>query len=352
MFIVSVGTALPPNQYEQGRLTAAFIKNWAQKHHNASRVERFHAAVQVGTRHLALPMEAYQDLGFGAANTAFIEVGTSLGAQAVSDALNTACLCASDVDAVFFTTVTGIATPSIDARLCNQLGFRPDIRRTPMFGLGCVAGAAGMARMDDYLRAHPGQVAILVSVELCSLTLQRGDLGIANLIASGLFADGAACVVGVGQDHPMASPTAHPRVVASKSRLYPDTERVMGWDITDTGLQIVLSASVPDVVRKHLRDDVDEFLASQELSVDDIHSWVCHPGGPKVLEAFQDCLEIEKSALQVTWDSLEQVGNLSSASVLFVLRDTMQEHRPAPGSLGMMIAMGPGFCSEMVLLRW
>jgi alkylresorcinol/alkylpyrone synthase len=254
------------------------------------------------------------------------------------------------VDIIFTTTVTGIATPSLDARLCNRLGFRSDIKRVPMFGLGCVAGAAGISRLHDYLEAHPGQVGLLLSVELCSLTIQRTDASIANLIATGLFGDGAAAVLAVGakRDAQIAGPT----VRQTRSRLYPDTERVMGWDITDTGMQIVLAASVPALVSKHIRSDVDGFLDSQGLSRADIRSWVCHPGGPRVLEAMQDALQIDAEDLGLTWESLDSVGNLSSASVLFVLRDTIAKRPPPAGSPGLMLAMGPGFCSELVLLDW
>jgi len=246
--------------------------------------------------------------------------------------------------------VTGIATPSLDARLCNRLGFRTDIKRVPMFGLGCVAGAAGLSRVNDYLLGHPDQVAVLLSVELCSLTMQRTDASIANLIATGLFGDGAAAVVALGNNR---METAHgPSVRQTTSRFYPNTERVMGWDITDTGMQIVLAASVPAMVKKHIRNDVDAFLEHCGLRHLDILSWVCHPGGPKVLEAMQDALDIQRSDLSVTWDSLDTVGNLSSASVLFVLKDTMEHHRPPAESVGLMLAMGPGFCSELVLLDW
>lgn len=350
MRIVSVGCALPQHRYDQTALIGAMSELWAQKHHNTRRIEQLHSAVRVGERHLALPMERYTDLSFSQANQAFIEVGVQLGEQAIVAALQQAGLQAQDVDIIFSTTVTGIATPSLDARLCNRLGFRTDIKRVPMFGLGCVAGAAGISRVADYLRGHPGQVALLLSVELCSLTMQRTDGSIANLIATGLFGDGAAAVVAVGADHGV--PAAGPSVRSSMSRFYPDTERVMGWDITDTGMQIVLAASVPDIVLGHIQQDVDGFLAQHQLSRSDISSWVCHPGGPKVLEAMQTALEIDQDALQLTWDSLDRVGNLSSASVLFVLADTLAERRPAPGSTGIMLAMGPGFCSELVLLDW
>jgi len=269
MHLVSVGRALPPNRYSQEELLDAFTAYWTRTHHNPRRVAQLHRAVQVGGRNLALPMEAYPELTFAGANRAFVEVGTDIGAAAVREALEGAGLAPSDVDALFFATVTGIATPSIDARLVNRLGLRPDVKRTPIFGLGCVAGAAGVARMFDYLRAWPDQIAVLLSVELCSLTLQRTDLSIPNLIATGLFGDGAAAVVGVGETRAERSAAA-PRVVATRSRFYPDTEGVMGWEVGEGGLRIVLSAEVPEMVIRHLGADVDGFLRDHGLTRGDI----------------------------------------------------------------------------------
>ena len=195
-------------------------------------------------------------------------------------------------------------------------------------------------------------MGVLLSVELCSLTMQRGDFSVANLIASGLFGDGAAAMVGVGDKRADAIGIDGPRVVATQSRFYPDTERVMGWDVGDTGFQIVLDASVPDVVKANIRQDVDRFLSQHELGRADINTWIAHPGGPKVLTAFEDSLQLPPDALKHTWTSLEAVGNLSSSSVLFVLRDTLAAETPPSGAHGLMMAMGPGFCSEFVLLRW
>jgi alkylresorcinol/alkylpyrone synthase len=256
------------------------------------------------------------------------------------------------VDHLFFVSVTGIATPSIDALLVNRLGLRADLKRTPIFGLGCVGGAAGVARAADYLRAFPDQVAVLLSVELCSLTLQREDFSIANLIASGLFGDGAAAVVMVGPEHPTGIGAAGPEVVATRSIFYPDTQDVMGWKIGSDGFRVVLSADVPSVVRAHVRENVDAFLSDCGLALDDISSWVAHPGGPRVLEAFAEALELPQEAVARTWESLAELGNLSSASVLMVLRDVMGNGRPPEGDWGLMVGMGPGFCSELVLLRW
>ncbi len=347
--IAAVGKALPPHYYDQDVLLEALRERWSDRHYNLARLERLHRNVLVGGRHLALPIEQYAALTtWGKANDAWIRVAQEVGEEAVREGLALAGLAPADVDALFFVTVTGVATPSIDARLVNRLKLPARIKRLPIFGLGCVAGAAGIARAADYVRAYPDQVAVLLSVELCSLTLQPEDLSIPNLIASGLFGDGAAAVVVVGEERPAAGP----RIVATRSVFYPDSERVMGWDISESGFQIVLSADVPQVVRDHLREDVDSFLADHGLRRSDVASWVCHPGGPKVLEAMEEALELPPGALDVTWRSLREVGNLSSTSVLLVLRDTLDGHRPPPGSWGLLFAMGPGFCSELVLLGW
>jgi len=347
--IASVGSSLPPHFYDQATLLAALRRRWADKMFNLERLDRLHANVLVGGRHLALPIEEYDGLTtWGKANDAWIRVAQQVGGEAILAALGKAGLAVADVDALIFVTVTGVATPSIDARLINRLGLSPRIKRLPIFGLGCVAGAAGISRAADYVRAFPDQVAVLLSVELCSLTLQEEDLSIPNLIASGLFGDGAAAVVVVGDERPAKGP----RIAATRSIFYPDSEAVMGWDISETGFKIVLSADVPKVVHDFLRRDVDAFLADCGLSRSAISSWVCHPGGPKILEAMAETLELPAGALDVTWRSLQEVGNLSSTSVLLVLEETMASHRPPAGSYGMLLAMGPGFCSELVLLEW
>ena len=351
MKVAAVGAAFPPHYYDQDTLIAAFQELWAKRHHNVERLERLHRNVLVGGRHLALPLDRYAGLdSWGKANDAWIEVAQEVGEAAVRQALGRAGVEPGEVDALYPATVTGVATPSLDARLVNRLRLPPSVKRVPIFGLGCLAGAAGVARAADYLAGHPRDVVVLLSVELCSLTLQPADLSIPNLIASGLFGDGAAAVVMVGEER--AAAASGPRVLASRSSFYYDTERVMGWDISEKGFQVVLSAEVPEMVRKHLRRDVDGFLADQGLSRADIASWVAHPGGPKVLETMEEVLELAPEALAVTWRSLREVGNLSSTSVLLVLEETMAKHRPPPGSLGLLLAMGPGFCSELVLLRW
>jgi alkylresorcinol/alkylpyrone synthase len=346
--ILSVEQALPPHFVDQETLLATFRGLWGQKHFNLDRLEQLHRAVRVGGRHLALPLEEYAALqSFADRNAAWTRAATALGAEAVRKALLAADVAPAQVDHLFFVTVTGIATPSIDARIVEPLGLRPDVKRIPIFGLGCVAGAAGLARACDVLRGAPGEVAVLLAVELCSLTLQREDLSIPNIIASGLFGDGAAAAVIDG-----GARGRGPRIAATRSVFYPGTERVMGWDVVDSGFKVVLSPAVPQLVRERLRADVDGFLESQGLRRSDIAHWICHTGGPRVLEAFEEALELPRSAMQLSWDSLQGEGNLSSASVLFVLSDLLRSSAASPGDKGLLLAMGPGFCSELVLLQW
>lgn len=356
--IAAVAPVLAPHRYTQRDITDTFARVVLPPGGSRGVLDRLHEATTVATRHLALPLERYAELtGFGEANDAFIEVGVEMGERAVRSALAAVGLVAQDVDVLMSTTVTGVAAPSLEARLVGPLGLRPDVKRLPLFGLGCVAGAAGVARLHDYLLGHPDDVAVLLSVELCSLTMQRDDDSLPNLVSSGLFGDGGAAVVLVGARRARAlgldtGPGAGPEVVATRSRFYPDTERVMGWDIGGSGFRIVLSASVSDVVEANLGDDVRGFLEDHDLKTADVERWVAHPGGPKVLEAMQRALDLPEGALDVTWRSLAAVGNLSSASVLHVLAATLAADRPAGGSPGVLMAMGPGFCAEMVLLRW
>ncbi|MEU3794422.1 type III polyketide synthase [Streptomyces fructofermentans] len=352
--IAAVHGALAPHRHTQSEITDMVARTCLPEGSDRRVVDRLHSSAMVHSRHMTLPLERYGELGgFGASNNAFISAATDLGAKTVRGALHAAGLTPADVDLLVFTTVTGIATPSIDARLVDRLGLRPDVKRLPLFGLGCAGGAAGLARIHDYLLGRPDHVAVLLSVELCSLTFQRNDASAANLVATALFGDGAAAVVACGAQHPKSpDETAGPTIVDTRSRLYPDTGHLMGWDIKSTGLQVVLDPQVPDVLRRYLGDDVKDFLADHGLKPKDVSAWVCHPGGPKILEAITESLDLPDSALEVTWRHLADVGNLSSSSVLHVLRDTLSEHRPPPGSPGLLLAMGPGFACELVLLRW
>ena len=347
--VVSVGRALPKYHASQATLTAAFRDHWTAAHFNPARLDELHRAVGVEGRYLALPLEAYPALDtFAKANAAWVEAAADLGEQALAAALSEAGLVPGELDHLFFVTVTGIATPSVDALLSNRLGLRSDLKRTPIFGLGCVAGAAALARASDTLRAFPDQTAAVLSVELCSLTLQRGDLSLSNIIASGLFGDGAAAVVLKGAERGAAGP----RVVATRSVFYPHTERVMGWDLVDGGFKVLLSPEVPALAKAHIGGDVDHFLESLGLKRSDMRHWIAHTGGPKVLQAFEEALALPAGALKRSWESLRTLGNLSSASVLFVLGELLDADVAKAGDRGLLLAMGPGFCAELVMLEW
>lgn len=349
--VAAVQGALPANRYSQAEITEVLTR-LPQFAPHAELLRRFHQTAKVEHRHLALRLEEYPQLqDFGQTNTLFLEHAVNLGSDAVSAALEDAGLRPEDVDLIVSTTVTGVAVPSLEARIAGRLGMRPDVRRVPLFGLGCVAGAAGLARVHDYLRGNPDGVAVLVSAELCSLTFPALGADVAGLVGTALFGDGAAAVVAVGERRAEKLGLSGPRVIDTASRLYPDSLRTMGWDVDSSGFRLVLSPDVPDMINRYLRADLDGFLGAHGLDVADIGVWVSHPGGPKIIEAITDSLDLPPDALELTWRSLADIGNISSSSVLHILRDTMTK-RPADGSPAVMMAMGPGFCSELLLLQW
>lgn len=349
MRIAAVRTAVPPHWYDQRTITEFLVGLLGGEGPLADRVRKLHANTGIEGRYLALPLAAYADLGdFTATNAKWLTAALEIGERACRSALHTAGVRPDEVDAIFFSTVTGLASPSLDARLMQRLGLRPDVKRYPMFGLGCVAGAAGVSRAADYLRGHRTGVALVLTVELCSLTLQTGDHSVANLISTGLFGDGAAAAVVIGEERRGLGT----RILATRSVFYPDTEHVMGWDIGAHGFRIVLSAEVPTVARERVPGDVDAFLRDHRLTRAQIAKWIAHPGGPRVLQALQEGLDVPPEALRCSWDCLRRAGNLSSASVLMILEETLAANPASPGDLGVMLAMGPGFCSELLLLRW
>lgn len=367
--VVAVVPVLPEHVYTQEEITDVVGPLVAPDPARTALLRRLHASAGVDHRHLVLPLDEYAGLhSLGATNAVFIREGALLAERACRQVLAAAGLRPEDVDHVFATSVTGVAAPSLDVLLSERLGLRSDVRRTPSFGLGCAGGAGGLARVHDHLLGRPGDVSLLVSVELCSLTLQHGDDSTANMVASGLFGDGAAAAVVVGAAHPLAGSTAAggaedpggrstPRagrraaVVDTRSRLYPGTTQALGWEVRDTGFAIVLSAGLPDLLGAHLLADVKGLLAEHGLTPGEIPTWVVHAGGPRVIDAVRDALGLPEDAVRESRASLACAGNLSSASVLDVLARTLA-HSDAPrGSPAVLMAFGPGVSCELLLLR-
>ncbi len=303
-------------------------------------------------RYLSWPLERYKDPAtFGQRNDAYIETALALGEQTICALLNQVQMSPQEVDQLTTVSTTGISVPALDARLMNRIPFSRGMKRLPLFGLGCMGGAAGIARTADYLQGHPDEAVILYAVELCSLTIQRDDLSLANLVASGLFGDGSAAVLMVGDDHPLAQPGL-PRVIDSQSQFFPETEHIMGWEVADGGFKVMLSADIAALAQSQVRPGMEAFLGRHGLTIDGIDHWLVHPGGPKVIEALRDGLGLPDGSLALSWETLAEVGNISSASVLLILDKVLKRVQPKSGEYGVLMAMGPAFSAELVLLQW
>jgi alkylresorcinol/alkylpyrone synthase len=314
------------------------------------RLEAIHSVIdnsQIDQRHSVFPVEyIIEPRPLAQINNEYREKSFELGLQVAADALAHAEMIPSDVDLLMTVSCTGVMIPSLDAYLATEMGFRPDVRRLPITELGCAAGAAGLSHAWEYLRAFPDRTAMLVAVELPTLTFQRKDFSQANLISAVLFGDGAAGVVVTGREAP------GPRILASESYLFPDSLDAMGFDLRDSGFHIVLSKDVPQLIRERVKELAEGFLARQGLRREDISAFILHPGGQKLLSFMETELELSHADTQFSWDVLRRFGNLSSASVLFILQEWLSKREMPSGSYGLLMAFGPGFTAEMILLQW
>jgi alkylresorcinol/alkylpyrone synthase len=303
--------------------------------------------VQVRRRHAIFPIDyTIQPRPLSKTNEEYIEHSVALGQKVAEECLARTGVRPEEVDALITVSCTGYMIPSMDAHLLNRMGFRPDVRRMPFTELGCVAGAVALSRAADYLKAYPDAKALVISVELPSLTFQRKDISQANLISAVLFGDGAAAALVKG------APGKGPRIVATQSHTVPNTLGALGFDLRDTGFHIVLSKDVPDLLKGKIRDLVDGFLKEQGLEREQIKGWLLHPGGARLLENVEEELGIPRSKTQISWDVLSSYGNLSSATVLFILKEWMEKNSLAPGDFAIAAGFGPGFSTELLLLQW
>jgi len=354
-YLLSSELGFPKHYYDQDALLDALVELWGEALYNPDRLRAFFQNMKVDGRYLALPKERYAELrDFGSRNLAFREVSLDLLEQTTARLLQNSEFDWKEVEVLLSTTVTGLAVPTLEARLMNRLPIARSARRVPLFGLGCLAGAAGVARLSDLLRGT-SQVGLLLAVELCSLTLQIQDLSVANLVATGLFGDGAAAVLMAGEENPIAARAVERgkgcKVVATRSAFFPDSEEVMGWEFDQHGFQIVLNNQVPAFAEGVVSQAIRSFLSEHGLEPGDIDHWLAHPGGPKVMKALEDGLGLP-GALDRSRESLAKLGNLSSVSVLAILDEVFRSGLPKPGDHGLLMAMGPAFCAELVLLKW
>lgn len=307
---------------------------------------------RIRKRHLCMPPDWYErPRTFAEKNRRYVEWAVHLAREAAWRCLDAAGASPRDIDAVIFVSSTGVAAPSLDARLVNELGLRPDAVRIPLWGLGCAGGAMGLSRAFDYAVAHPASRVLLVAVELCSLTFVPQDRSKRNLIATALFADGAAAAL-VGGDTAapaQGNPAPCPAIVGRASVTWPNTLDVMGWDLTDDGLNVVFSPAIPELVRRNMPEFARGFLARFGLTPQDLRHVLAHPGGAKVLDALQEALGVPPHALHDAAEVLAEYGNVSAATVLFVLARRLNRPWPA-GEPALVTALGPGFSGELVLL--
>ena len=360
--IAAAATALPPHVISQAEARAACERIYAGNPALLRLLRVFdHSGVE--TRHFAFPQEYYlSDRSFEQRNADFIEQGSLLAERAARTCLERAGLRADQVDHFFLVTTTGLATPSLDALVAPRLGLRPDARRWPLFGLGCAGGAGGIIRAGEILRAFPNERALVVAVELCGQVFSLRATNPTDLVGAALFGDGAAAVLIAGDETPVPPVPSEaasgsrvergPKIHAARTVLFAESKHLMGWDFTSRGMRLVLSQEVTDLVRRRLRPVVEAFLSANGLSLRSITHWILHPGGRRIIEAYREAFACDDAALKWTRTSLARVGNLSSASVLFALTDVLESGRAREGDKGLMVALGPGFGAEMLVLAW
>jgi alkylresorcinol/alkylpyrone synthase len=347
--ILSVGTAVPPHRFSQEEIQESCGEDFAEAFERG-RGSLF-ANSGVAHRHLVERRPYYfRRESFEARNRAYFEHAMALSTSALASCLDRAGMTHRDVDHIVSVTTTGLLTPSLEAHLAQALPFRRTVKRTPLFGAGCAGGAVALARAQEYLRGHPSETAVVLSTELCSLTFLPSEGTMTQLVAAALFGDGAAAVLLCGDEHPAAG-RAKVEVLDSGSALIPDSLDIMGWDFGAHGMRLVLSPRAPELIEQECRAAVEPFLRKAGLELSVVGSFLLHPGSVRILDALERALGLSPLDTDLSRVFLSRYGNLSSASVLFILGAALEAGPPArPHAL--LAALGPGFACELTLLRW
>lgn len=345
--IAQTTAAVPPHRLTQDDIKRTVRELFPMGGDRLEAAMAFFDGAKVASRYSVLPLEELRRRrGLTETMALYRECALPLGRQVANGCLQAAGLRPDEIDLVITVSCTGVLLPSLDAYIANDLGFRSDVRRLPITELGCAAGAAALAHARDFVLAHPGANVLVLAVELPTLSFQREDLTAANLISTALFGDGAAAALVTGREVPGA------RIVATRSHLFPNSLDALGFDLRTDGFHVVLARELPGIVRGGIARLVSELLADGGVSRAELAAFVLHPGGRRILEAISEELALAPSACQPSWDVLREYGNLSSASVLFVLHDWLTARRPARGSCGLVSAFGPGLTAELLLVRW
>ncbi len=345
--IVSVGTAVPPYLMRQEEACRLAGEHFGGSIQDIPRYLQVFKNALVRERYFCVEADWFSHRhSLAAKNRLYLEWAETLSLTAIEKCLEGAGVDREEIDYLVFVSSSGIATPSLDVALANKLGLRSDIRRLPLFGLGCAGGAAGIALCSSLAAAEPHATALLVAVEINSLTFQPGDMTKSNLVACSLFGDGAAAVLFSGEADGKVN------ILNSVSLLRRQTDHLMGWDFVDTGFRVVFSREVPRTIMDMMPEAVSEVINGRNIGLDDIDCFIFHPGGKRILEAYEKILGRTQGDFASSYGVLERYGNMSSATVLFVLDDQLRNVGHAAGDYGLLAAFGPGFSAEATLVQW
>ena len=343
--IISTAKAVPPYKVDREIAKEYTYHHFKSKFRDIARLVQVFESSRIDSRYFCVPTEwFFTPKCFQEKNDTYIEWATKLSVDAAQSCLNFAGLTPQDVDYIIFVSTTGLSTPSIDARIINLLHMRSDIRRTPIWGLGCVGGAAGLSMAFNHIKAFPNSKVLLVAVEFCGLTFNFNDLSKSNLVATAIFADGAAAVLlGIDGDGP--------ELLATQSTIWPDSLDVMGWNFHNEGMQVVFARAIPAIVHKYAKQNISSFLDKNDLSIDKLDYFLVHPGGARVVDAYKESLGLNNGELQIAEDVLRQYGNMSAVTILYILDEFLKTDHKKPGAFGLMTALGPGFSSESLIFK-